>query len=90
MDCPECEKGEGLGLKLTGGRGMVDWGMGVVSMGVSALRGRRFSMIFSKLSSFCSTVEEDSFSLRESISFSMCWIPSWADLMLLLMIREFF
>ena len=73
---------------------MEGWGMGVVSIGVSIgvsdLKGWRFSIVFSKLSSFCSTVETDSFSLKESISFSMCWIPSWADLMLSLMIREFF
>ena len=73
-----------------GGRCMEGWGVGVVSMGVSALRGLRFPIVFSKVSSFCSTVEEDSFSLRESISFSMIWIPSFAAWMLSLMIREFF
>ena len=52
------------------GRVMEGWGMGVVSMGVSALKGWRFSIVFSRLSSFCSTADEDSFSLRESISFS--------------------
>ena len=72
------------------GRGMEDRGIGVMSMGVSALRGLRFSIVFSKVSSFCSTVEEDSFSLRESISFSTSWIPSLAALTLSLMIKEFF
>ena len=52
------------------GSGMVGCGIGVVSMGESDLKGWRFSMVFSRLSSLCSTVEEDSFSLRESISFS--------------------
>ena len=50
--------------------------MGVMSIGVSALKGWRLSMVFSRLSSFCSTVDEDSFSLRESICFSMCSFPS--------------
>ena len=50
---------------------MEGWSLGVVSMGVSALRGLRFSMVFSKVSSFCSTVEEDNFSLSEIISVAM-------------------
>ena len=53
------------------GSGMVGCGMGVVSMGESALKGLRFSMVFSKVSSFCSTVEEDNFSLSEIISVAM-------------------
>ena len=32
MDCPGCGKGESLGLKEVGGRGMVGWGIGVVSV----------------------------------------------------------
>ena len=72
------------------GRFLEGWGIGVVSMGVSALRGLRFSIDFSRLSSFCSTVEADRFPLREAISFSMCMIPSWADLTLSFRIREFF
>ena len=72
------------------GSGMEGWGIGVVSIGVSDLRGLRFSIDFSNVSSFCSTVEEDSFFVRESISFSMRWIPSLAALTLSLMIKEFF
>ena len=90
MDCPVCEKGGGLELKVTGGRGMVDWGIGVVSMGVSDLRSWRFSMVFSRLLSFCSTVVEASFSLMETIFSSMAWFPKPMFLMLLLMTRVFF
>ena len=66
MDCPECEVERGLGLKVTGGRGVEERGVGVMSMGVSDLRSWSFS---SKLSSFCSTVLEASFSSMET-SFS--------------------
>ena len=50
------------------GRGMGGWGIGVVSMGVYALEGWRFSMVFSRLSSFCSTTDDSSFSLTGTIS----------------------
>ena len=42
-----------------------------MSMGVSDLSGWRFSMVFSRLSSFCSTVVGDSFSSIETILLSM-------------------
>ena len=73
MDCPECEVEGGLGLKVAGGRGVEEWGVGVMSMGVSDLRSWRFSTIFSKLSSFCSTVVETSFSSMETSFSSMTW-----------------
>ena len=61
MDCPECERGEGLGLKVTGGRGMVDWGIGVVSMGESVWAGVwSFSKVPSMEVSFPLTVVMDS------------------------------
>ena len=82
MDCPVCEKGGGLGLKVIGGRDMVDWGMGVMSMGVSDLRSWRFLMVFSNLSSFCSTVVEASFFSMETTFSSMTWFPKQMFLML--------
>ena len=69
MDCPGCEKGEDLGLKVTGGRGMVDWGMGVVSMGESVCRVWSFSKVPSM---------EDSFPLTDVMDSSM-----WSNLSLL-------
>ena len=70
---------------MAGGRGMVGWGLGVMSMGVSDLRSWRFSMIFSKLSSFCSTVVETSFSSIEASFSSMTWFLEELFLMLSLM-----
>ena len=53
-----------------------------MSIGVSDLRSWRFSIVFSKLSSFCSTMVEDSFSLIETISVSTVWFPLMMFLML--------
>ena len=85
MDCPGCEAKGGLGLNVTGGRGMEERGVGVVSMGVSDLRRWRFSTIFSKLSSFRSTVVETSFSSIEASFSSMTWFLEELFLMLSLM-----
>ena len=68
MDCPECGAGEGLGLKVTGGRGMEDWGIGVVSMGESIWAG---VWSFSKVPSM-----EDSFPLTDVMDSSM-----WSNLL---------
>ena len=70
MDCPGCGKGEGLGLKVTGGRGMVGWGRGVVSMGESVWVG---VWSFSKVPSM-----EVSFPLTDVMDSSM-----WSNLSLL-------
>ena len=48
---------------------MLGWGVGVMSMGVTCLGSWRSLIVVSRLSSFCSTMVEDSFSLRESMSF---------------------
>ena len=64
MDCPECGRGEGLGLKVTGGRGMEGCGMGVVSMGESVRAG---VWSFSKVPSM-----EVSFPLTDVMDSSMC------------------
>ena len=75
------------------GRGMEGWGMGVVSMGESGLRGRRFSIVFSKLSSFWSTVvkssKESSFSFRESRSSFVFRLSFLMFSMLQLTIKKF-
>ena len=71
MDCLECEKGEGRGLKEAGGRGMEDWGIGVVSMGESDWVG---VWSFSKVPSM-----EVSFPLTDVMDSSM-----WSNLPLLI------
>lgn len=49
------------------------WGIGVVSMGEFGWEDWRFEIFSSKESSFFSTEgRQDSFSLMEAISFSMC------------------
>ena len=85
MDCPGYEAEGGLGLKVTGGRGVEERGVGVMSIGVSDLRSWRFLTIFSKLSSFCSTVVETSFSSIEVSFSSMAWFLEELFLMLSLM-----
>ena len=71
MGRPECEREGGLGLEVSNGSGLLEWGVGVVSMGVSDLGSWRFSIDFSSLSSFCSTVVEDSFSSMDINLFAM-------------------
>ena len=73
MDCLGCEEGGGRGLKVTEGRGILERGVGVVSIGVSGLRSWRLLTVFSRLSSFCSTVLETSFSSMETSFSSMTW-----------------
>ena len=74
MDRLGCEVGGGLGLEVVGGSGMLEWGVGVMSIGVSELRGWRLLTVFSKLSSFCSTVVETSFSSMETSFSLMTWL----------------
>ena len=63
--------------------------MGDVSMGVSALKGWRFWMVFSKLSSFCSTVDDSSFSLMGTRSSFSPMLSFLAFTMLRLMALKF-
>ena len=61
MYCLGCEEGGGLGLKVKGGSGMVDCGLGVVSMGESIRVGIwSFSKVPSMEVSFPLTVVMDS------------------------------
>ena len=85
MDCPGCGKEEGRGSEVTGGSGMLGWGVGVMSMGVSCLRSWRSLIVVSKLSSFCSTMVEDSFFSMETTFSSMAWLSKPFCLMLSLM-----
>ena len=84
MDRPGCEKEGGQGSEVTDGSGLLEWGVGVMSMGVSELRGWRLLTVFSKLSSFCSTVVETSFSSMETSFSSMTWLLARMFLILLL------
>ena len=68
---------------------MLGWGVGVMSMGASCLGSWRSLIVVSRTSSFCSTMDEDSFSLRESMSFVMDWFPLTMFLMLSLMTMLF-
>ena len=89
MDCLECEVEGGLGLEVSGGRGLEERGVGVMSMGVSFLGSWRSSMVFSNLSSFCSTLVEASFSSREATLSPMDWCVE-AMFLMLLFVRTMF
>ena len=89
MDRPGCEKEGGQGSEVTDGSGLLEWGVGVMSMGVSGLRSWRSLMVVSKLSSFCSTVVDASFFPMETTFSSMTWFSKPMFWMLSLMTRLF-
>ena len=89
MDLPGCEKEGGRGSEVTGGSGLLEWGVGVMSMGVSGLRSWRSLMVVSNLLSFCSTIVEDSFFSMETTFSSMAWFSKPNFWMLSLMTRLF-